>query len=135
MPTRYLTKAALDELGDGVLDSQTQLSPLIDKELTFAHYQQLFSAHPERTRWSWQRFAAVLDGSLPTAPEFIAAVADAVPDPNDRFVRADVDRPLDGRFFEDRDRFEQFLAGLIETDLLRRADASYSADLAVSMRC
>ncbi|MFG1815731.1 FAD/NAD(P)-binding protein [Kribbella sp. NPDC049174] len=131
VPTHYLTKAALDELGDGVLDFQTQLSPLIDKELTFAHYQRLFRAHPDRTRWSWERFAAVLDGSLPTAPEFVAAVEDAVPDPEDRFVRADVDRPLNGRFFQERERFEQFLAGLIEADLLRRADASYSADLAV----
>ncbi len=129
VPTRYLTKAALDELGDGVLDFETQLKPLIDKELTFAHYQHLFTAHPDRTRWSWERFAAVLDRW--SAQEFADAVADAVPDPADRFVRADVDRPLHGRFFEDRERFDQFLAGLIETDLRRRADASYSADLAV----
>ncbi|TDO30651.1 intein [Kribbella sp. VKM Ac-2527] len=129
VPTRYLTKAALDALGDGVLDFQSQLSPLIDKELTFAHYQQLFTAHPERTRWSWPRFAAVLDRWSPR--EFEAAVEDAVPDPADRFVRAEVDRPLSGRFFADRERFEQVLAGVIETDLLRRVDASYSADLAV----
>ncbi|MFI7061960.1 FAD/NAD(P)-binding protein [Kribbella sp. NPDC050124] len=129
VPTRYLTKAALDELGDGLLDFTTQVSPLIEKELTFAHYQQLFTAHPERTRWSWQDFAEVLDRWSPS--EFEAAVADAVPDPADRFVRAEVDRPLAGRFFEDRERFEEFLTGLIETDLLRRADPEYSADLAV----
>ncbi|MFG1621863.1 FAD/NAD(P)-binding protein [Kribbella sp. NPDC049227] len=131
VPTRYLTKAALTELGDGVLDFDRQLRPLIDKELTFAHYQQLFTAHPERTRWPWQQFAEVLDRSLPSAPEFVAAVEVAVPDPEDRFVRAEVDRPLTGQFFADRQRFERFLSGLIEADLVRRADPEYSADLAV----
>ncbi|MFK4090324.1 FAD/NAD(P)-binding protein [Kribbella sp. NPDC020789] len=131
VPTRYLTKAALDAYGEDVLDFDTQLQPLIDKELAFAHYQQLFTAHPERTRWDWPRFLKVLDTSLPDAPEFTAAVADAVPDPLDRFVRSEVDRPLHGRFFEDWYTFEQFLAELIETDLLRRASPEYSADLAV----
>lgn len=133
VPTRYLTKAALDDLGAGILDFDRDVRPLIDKELTFAHYQQLFTAHPERTRWSWQRFAAVLDRwSVPGgAAEFAGAVEAAVPDPEDRFVRADIDRPLAGRFFADRARFERFLTGLIETDLVRRADPSYSADLAV----
>jgi uncharacterized NAD(P)/FAD-binding protein YdhS len=130
VPTRYLTTAALDELGGGVLDFQTQLAPLIDKELTFAHYQRLFSAHPERTRWTWQQFFEVLDRSLPSSPEFVAAVSAAVPAVEDRFVKAEVDRPLDGQFFTDRERFERFLVELIENDLLRRADAQYSADLA-----
>jgi uncharacterized NAD(P)/FAD-binding protein YdhS len=126
VPTRYLTKDALD---DGVLDFERQVRPLIDKELTFAHYRQLFTAHPERTRWPWERFAAVLDRWVPD--EFAAAVAAAVPDPDDRFVRDQLDRPLAGRNFPDREAFERFLTGLIETDLLRRADPSYSADLAV----
>lgn len=154
VPTRYLTNAALAEFGDGVLDFQTQIAPLIDKELAFAHYQQLFTAHPERTRWSWERLAEVLDAWSPAGvdagagdagaadaefgaaveagdAEFGAAVEAAVPDPADRFVQADVDRPLAGRFFDDRERFERFLTGVIETDLLRRADPAYSADLAV----
>ncbi|MEV5964984.1 FAD/NAD(P)-binding protein [Kribbella sp. NPDC051952] len=129
VPTRYLTKQALDDLGDGVLDFDADVRPLIDKELAFAHYQQLFTAHPERTRGTWQEFADVLD-RLPVVA-LTSAVEAAVPDPADRFVRADVDRPLAGRFFEDRDLFERFLTELIETDLLRRSDSSYSADLAV----
>ena len=135
VPTRYLTKAALAEFGDGVLDFQSQIAPLIDKELAFAHYQQLFTAHPERTRWPWERFAEALDSWRPGGPAsddaFGVAVCAAVPDPADRFVRSEVDRPLGGRFFGDRERFERFLTGLIETDLLRRADPAYSADLAV----
>jgi hypothetical protein len=131
VPTRYLTAAALDQLGDGVLDFQSQVRPLVDKELTFAHYQQLFQAHPERTRWSWERFFEVLDRTLPTAPEFIAAVEAAVPAVADRFVLADVDRPLAGVSFKDRAELDRTLVGLIETDLLRRDDPQYSTDLAV----
>jgi uncharacterized NAD(P)/FAD-binding protein YdhS len=131
VPTRYLTPAALDQLGDGVLDFRSQVRPLVEKELTFAHYQQLFLAHPERTRWSWQEFFEVLDRTLPTAPEFAAAVEAAVPAEEDRFVLADVDRPLAGVSFEDRGELERTLVRLIETDLLRRDDPQYSADLAV----
>ncbi|TDW87962.1 FAD-NAD(P)-binding protein [Kribbella pratensis] len=145
VPTRYLTKKAL---GEGVLDFDRDVAPLIEKELAYAHYQQLFTAHPERTRWPWKRFAETLDAWLPGASlnavpgrdagsgavadaEFEAAVRAGVPDPADWFVRHEVDRPLAGRFFEDRDGFERFLTELIENDLLRRADPAYSADLAV----
>ncbi|NEA33991.1 FAD/NAD(P)-binding protein [Streptomyces sp. SID13031] len=131
VPTRYLTSAALDELGDGVLDFATQVRPLVDKELTFAHYQQLFLAHPERTRWPWQQFFEVLDRTLPSAPEFVAAVNEAVPAVEDRFVLAAVDRPLAGLTFEEPGQLDRELVGLIENDLLRRADPLHSADLAV----
>jgi len=49
----------------------------------------------------------------------------------DEFVRHEVDRPLAGRSFEDREGFERFMIRLIEGDLVRRADPAYSADLAV----
>jgi hypothetical protein len=135
VPTRYLTKEAL---GNGALDFDRDIAPLIDKELAYAHYRQLFTAHPDRVRWSWEDFAEVLDAWVPATagvaePDavFRAAVAAAVPDPADRFVRSDIDRPLAGRFFADRERFEQFLTLLIENDLLRRANPEHSADLAV----
>ncbi|MEV0795096.1 FAD/NAD(P)-binding protein [Kribbella sp. NPDC050459] len=138
VPTRYLTKEAL---GDGPLDFDRDVLPLIEKELAYAHYQQLFLAHPARVRSSWESFAEALDGWTPVQGSqaghpgsdggFAAAVAAAVPDPADRFVRAEVDRPLAGAFFGERERFEQFLVALIEGDLLRRADSAYSADLAV----
>jgi len=131
VPTRYLTGEALDRLGPGVLDFQTQVQPLVEKELAFAHYQQLFEAHPERTRWTWDRFFSVLDGTFPHDAEFVSAVSAAIPAVEDRFVLAEVDRPLTGVQFGDRDRLERSLVELIETDLLRRADPEYSPDLAV----
>ncbi|HZX04377.1 FAD/NAD(P)-binding protein, partial [Kribbella sp.] len=135
--THYLTK---DALGDGPLDFDRDVLPLIEKELAYAHYKQLFTAHPERTRLPWAQFAAALDAWSPTPTQpadgltenvFGVAVAEAVPDPRDRFVRHAIDRPLDGLVFAERGEFEQFMVGLIENDLLRRADASYSSDLAV----
>jgi uncharacterized NAD(P)/FAD-binding protein YdhS len=131
VPTRYLTSAALEAFGPGPLDFDRQVRPLIDKELAFAHYQRLFTAHPERTSWSWDRFGEVLDRFPVDDSGFVSAVEAAVPDPADRFVRAHVDRPLSGTSFADRDELERSLTELIETDLLRRADPSYSADLAV----
>ncbi|MGZ0150864.1 FAD/NAD(P)-binding protein [Kribbella sp. WER1] len=137
VPTHYLTKEAL---GDGPLDFDRDVLPLIEKELAYAHYKQLFSAHPERTRGPWEEFADALDAWLPrvrgaevgVAHEgFAGVVGRMVPDSRDWFVRGWIDRPLDGLVFGERGRFEQFVVELIEDDLLRRADPSYSADLAV----
>ena len=132
VPTRYLTAEAL---GEGLLDFDRDVAPLIEKELAYAHYKQLFTAHPERVRGSWDQFAGALDDWTPVGRgadrEFETAVAAAVPDSADRFVRHEVDRPLAGRSFEDREGFERFMIRLIEGDLVRRADPAYSADLAV----
>ncbi|MFD3402960.1 FAD/NAD(P)-binding protein [Kribbella sp. NPDC058693] len=125
VPTRYLTAEAL---GDGLLDFDRDVAPLIDKELAYAHYKQLFTAHPERVVGSWTEFENALDE---WTPGFEAVAASAVPDPADRFVRSEIDRPLAGRSFEDGAGFERFMTGLIEGDLVRRADPAYSADLAV----
>jgi FAD-NAD(P)-binding len=132
VPTRYLTAEAF---GEGLLDFDRDVAPLIEKELAYAHYKRLFTAHPERVRGSWDQFANALDNWTPAAPgadgDFEAVVAATVPDSADRFVRHEVDRPLAGRSFEDREGFERFMTELIEGDLLRRADPAYSADLAV----
>lgn len=128
VPTRYLTR---ETLGEGLLDYATDVRPLIDKELTYAHYRQLFAAHPERTAWSWDEFATVLDRTFPTDAQFRTAVARAVPDERDHFDLAAVDRPLAGVAFTDHEQLDQTVVQLIEDDLLRRADPQYSADLAV----
>ncbi|GAA1554099.1 FAD/NAD(P)-binding protein [Kribbella lupini] len=131
VPTRYLTKEALEQLGDGLLDYEKQLRPLIDKELTYAHYRQLFTAHPERTTWTWDEFFTVLDNTFPTDAKFRTAAARAVPSEDDHFDLAAVDRPLAGVGFTDRAHLDQTVVQLIENDLLRRADPQHSPDLAV----
>lgn len=132
VPTRYLTSEALaSRRRDGLLDFVADVKPLLHKELAYAHYARLFGVHPERTRWSWERFEPVLDRCLLDDAELIAAAGEAVPDPEDRFVVAAIDRPLAGLEFTDRAELEAELVALIEADLRRRADPAYSADLAV----
>jgi hypothetical protein len=122
--TRSLT-TALIRSGSGVLDFRTVLLPLIARDLTHAHYRELFAAHPERTRGGWASFESALDaGDLSGVPA-------AVPDPADRFDLGLIDRPFDGAVFRDRTAWEDVLADHVRADLRRRADPAHSADSAV----
>ncbi|MET0864145.1 MAG: FAD/NAD(P)-binding protein, partial [Nakamurella sp.] len=64
-PTRYFTPAAVAALGGDrkVADFQTEIWPLLVKELAAAHYRELFTTHPERTLVAWAEFSAVIDGA------------------------------------------------------------------------
>jgi len=101
----------------------------VAKELGFAHYHRLFTAHPERTAMAWaefeQRYADAGEA------ERAALVAAAVPDPADRLDLAAWDRPLDGVHCASPEEFQQLLRGHIEADLARRHDPAHSPDLAV----
>ncbi|GAA3102026.1 FAD/NAD(P)-binding protein [Streptomyces echinatus] len=129
---RFLGPAEVDELSarPGGFDFRRDVWPLIEKELGFAHYHRLFTAHPGRTTMAWadfeERYAAAGD------PEGIRAlVADAVPDPADRLDLAALDRPLDGVRYGTHDELQEALRGHIEADLTRRHDPARSPDLAV----
>src|SRR4051812_15191812 len=98
VPLRFFTPAALDEVfGDRPLDLRADLAPVIARELGWAHYTELFRAHPERTTMPWAEFAEgyVAGGDL------TRLVAAAVPDPADRFDLVARDRPLAGSRFAD----------------------------------
>ncbi|WP_405986522.1 FAD/NAD(P)-binding protein [Streptomyces sp. NBC_00872] len=130
---RFLGPAQIDELlsRPGPPDYERDLRPLIDKELGFAHYHRLFSAHPERTRVGWTDFEEKYAAADPSSPELDALVAGAVPDPADRLDLAALDRPLDGVRFPSYDALQPALRAYITADLVRRHDPSHSADLAV----
>ncbi|MFB7600231.1 FAD/NAD(P)-binding protein [Streptomyces sp. NPDC056160] len=103
------------------------LWPLVEKELGFAHYHRLFTAHPERTAMVWARFEeAYADGGPDERRDLVAA---AVPDPADRLDLAALDRPLHGVRYDTPDDFQAALRGRIEADLRRRHDPAHSADL------
>jgi len=133
VPPRFLTAQALAAIGDGTrpLSYATEVWPLVVKELTFAHYRRLFSAHPERTRGDWADVERLLTRSGPHHPDFRTAVEAAVPDARDRFVLDAVDRPLAGRQFADHADLSRHLVEYVSADLQRRADPSYSSDRAV----
>ncbi|GGR21619.1 FAD/NAD(P)-binding protein [Streptomyces netropsis] len=130
---RFLGPAEVEELRPrpGPLDFHRDLWPLIDKELGFAHYHRLFTAHPERTGVDWPEFEkryADLDAG---SAELRALVASCVPDPADRLDLTALDHPLDGVRFPGADSLQDGLRAHIEADLARRHDPRHSPDLAV----
>ncbi|MFJ9738654.1 FAD/NAD(P)-binding protein [Streptomyces sp. NPDC101166] len=129
---RFLGPAEIDALlaRPGGFDFRRDVWPLVEKELGFAHYHRLFTAHPERTALAWADFEeeyAVSDGAV----EREALVAAAVPDPRDRLDLDALDRPLDGVRHGSSDELQEALRKYVESDLSRRHDAAHSPDLAV----
>jgi uncharacterized NAD(P)/FAD-binding protein YdhS len=129
---RFLGPAETEALlaRPGRLDFRRDVWPLVEKELGFAHYHRLFTAHRERTRLGWaafeERYATVDDPA-----ERAALVAAAVPDPADRFDPAALDRPLAGVRYGSHEAFQTGLRRYVEADLRRRHDPAYSPDQAV----
>ena len=132
-PPRYFTPAAVAALGGGrrAADFRAEVWPLIAKELTAAHYRELFVAHPERTLVPWSEFSAVLDRADVTSAAFADAAALAVPKAEDRFDLPRIDRPLSGRHFGSANDLTAAVVEYIGADLRRRADPQFSSDAAV----
>lgn len=111
-------------------DFRRDVWPLVEKELGFAHYHRLFTAHAERTAMTWadfeEKYAAAAD-----LAETAALVAAAVPDPADRLDLAALDHPLDGVRYTSHEEFQEGLRGYVQGDLSRRHDPEHSADLGV----
>src|SRR4051794_28946837 len=132
VPLRFFTPEALDAAfgADRLLDLRADLAPVIERELGWAHYTELFRAHPGRTELPWPEFAERY--AVPADPVAIAAlVADAVPDAADRFDLAARDRPLTGARFDTAEDVQDAVRGLVRADLARSADPQHSTDAAV----
>jgi uncharacterized NAD(P)/FAD-binding protein YdhS len=132
VPLRFFTPEALDRRfgPDGRLDLRTDLAAVIARELGWAHYTELFRAHPGRTALPWAEFAeryAATDDPVAIAD----LVASAVPDPADRFDLAARDRPLAGARFTSADELQETVRELVRADLTRSADPAHSTDAAV----
>ena len=113
----------------GRLDFDTDVWPLMAKDIGWGYYHELFTGHPGRVRMDLDEFAeryALLDWD---SADLRALVAKAVPDDEDRLDIAAVDRPLRGLTFADRAALTEHISAHVEADLARRADASFSADL------
>jgi uncharacterized NAD(P)/FAD-binding protein YdhS len=128
---RFLGPAEIDGLlaRPGGFDFRRDVWPLVEKELGFAHYHRLFTAHPERTAIAWTDFEEKYAAADPAEREVL--VAGAVPDPRDRLDLAALDRPLDGVRYASFEEFQEGLREYVEDDLSRRHDAAHSPDLAV----
>ncbi|MEU3246122.1 FAD/NAD(P)-binding protein [Streptomyces sp. NPDC006875] len=128
---RFFGPDQVDELlarPDG-FDFRRDVWPLVEKELGFAHYHRLFTAHPGRTRMAWSDFEEKYGTG--DGPGIRALVASAVPDPADRLDLDALDRPLDGVRHTSYEELQNGLRTYIEKDLTRRHDAANSPDSAV----
>ncbi|MFJ4928393.1 FAD/NAD(P)-binding protein [Streptomyces sp. NPDC088736] len=110
-------------------DFRRDVWPLVEKELGFAHYHRLFTAHPGRTRMAWTDFEEKYGTG--DGPGIRALVASAVPDPADRLDLDALDRPLDGVRHTSYEELQNGLRAYIDKDLTRRHDAANSPDSAV----
>ena len=129
VPLRFFTPEAVDAAfgPDRQLDLRADLAPVIARELGWAHYTELFRAHPERTTVPWAEFAAGYEAG----GDLTALLERAVPDPADRFDLPGLDRPLAGRRFDSADQLQDAVRDQVRADLQRSADPAYSTDAAV----
>ncbi|MFE1449150.1 FAD/NAD(P)-binding protein [Streptomyces olivaceoviridis] len=129
---RFLGPAEVAELlaRPAGFDFRRDVWPLVEKELGFAHYHRLFTAHPGRTAMAWADFEEKY-AAAGGPDETRALVAAAVPDPADRLDLTALDHPLDGVRYASHDDFQEGLRGYIEDDLRRRHDPAHSPDLGV----
>jgi hypothetical protein len=133
VPPRYFTTDAVAALGTDrrPADFRREMWPLMAKELTAAHYRQLFAAHPERTLLSWPEFSDIIDEADVNGAAFARVVEQAIPKREDRFELISIDRPLAGGYFGSRQDLTDAVLGHIQGDLRRRSDPYFSADAAV----
>ncbi|MEU7895659.1 FAD/NAD(P)-binding protein [Nonomuraea sp. NPDC049152] len=123
-PPRFLTPGALPSDGG-------ELRTLVAKELAYAYYRELFTAHPSRTRLGPAAFLDAFAAAEWGGREMRALVTKAVPRFADRLHLDRLERPLRGIRFGDSAGLQRWMHGYLAADLERRADPAYSADLAM----
>lgn len=126
---RYLTWDAFP--GDGTLDWDAQIRPVLERELADLHYRRLFTAHAERTVGAWETLEEAIASYPAASPELREQVERQVPDPADRFDLQKLDRPLTGRAWSTRADLEADVMRYVEADLSRRRSDQFSSDRAI----
>jgi len=128
-----LTKATLAGLlaRPGLVDFDTDVWPLIARELVWAHYRELFTGHPERVHATWEEFRSILNQHADDARALEDAVEEFVPDPLDRFDVPRFDRPLGDEAFASDDALQERIRRHIADDLALRTTQDRSSAQAV----
>jgi uncharacterized NAD(P)/FAD-binding protein YdhS len=130
---RHLTPDRVRErTGAGPVTSfEEQVWPLVAIDLGYAHYSELFRAHPERVTTTWLEFEAAYDAAEWGSPELDRLVTDAVPKIEDRLDLAALDRPLADVHVDGIGALQQVVRDHVRADLDRRYDSYHSSDAAV----
>lgn len=105
--------------------------PLIAQELTWGHYRELFTGHPERVIGTWAEFREVLRAHAADVEALRRAVARAVPDPLDRFDVPALDRPLGAEVFATDAALQERIRRHIIDDLTLRTSPERSSSHAL----
>ncbi len=113
------------------MDFDTDVWPLIARELVWAHYRELFTGHPERVRGTWEEFRSLLSEHADDAPALDRAAEAFVPDPLDRFDVPRFDRPLGDETFVSDDDLQERIRRHIADDLTLRTTQDRSSAQAV----
>ncbi|MEV4110405.1 FAD/NAD(P)-binding protein [Nonomuraea sp. NPDC049695] len=103
----------------------------VAKELAYAYYFELFTAHRSRTRIAWDEFEPAFERAEWGGKEMRALVTRSVPRFADRLHLERLERPLHGMRFGDLAGLGRWMSGYLAADLERRADPAHSADLAM----
>ncbi|MEV0756192.1 FAD/NAD(P)-binding protein [Streptosporangium sp. NPDC050280] len=125
---RFLTREAL---GEGPWDFRRDVWPLVAKELAFAYYHELITAHPKRVKLGWEEFEEGFAAEEWRSLGMRKLIRQAVPRHPDRLDFDRLDRPLDGIRFGDQAGLQRWMHGYLAVDLERRSDPAHSADHAM----
>ncbi|MER5326369.1 FAD/NAD(P)-binding protein [Streptosporangium roseum] len=125
---RFLTAQAL---GEGPWNFRRDVWPLVAKELGFAYYHELITAHPKRARMSWEEFEEAYAAEEWRDAGMRALIRRAVPRHLDRLDFDRLDRPLERMRFGDPAGLRKWMLGYLGADLERRSDPAHSADHAM----
>ncbi|GAA2870438.1 FAD/NAD(P)-binding protein [Streptosporangium fragile] len=125
---RFLTAEAL---GEGPWHFRRDVWPLVAKELAFAYYHELITAHPKRSRLTWPEFEEAFAAEEWRSAGMRKLIRAAVPRHLDRLDFDRLDRPLEGIRFGDAAGLQKWMHGYLSVDLARRSDPEHSADHAM----
>ena len=128
---RFLTRESIAAMIDSrdVFEFRAHAWPIIAKEIAWAAYHELATAHPDRVTVPMAEIDRRLEAVEWGTPEWDATIAAIVPDRADRIDFDALDRPLQGLRFDDSHSLQRHLRDSIRADIDRRADPHHSADL------
>ena len=100
---RYLTPLVIDELAasNRQLVFKTDIWPLAIKDAAYVYYRELYRRNPECFTGSLQEIVAALDDNRWESEEVQRCIVDNIEDPAARINFGDLDRPLEGKIFDD----------------------------------
>ena len=129
---RFFTAEYVSRTLAGADRPQAALLTCALRELAWAHYRELFTAHGERTTVDWPEFAERFAAIPITDPDIERLVDGTVPDPADRVDFSFLRSPLAGLRFPDQQALGRWMVDRIDGTVRRATDPRHSAHAAVS---